>query len=325
MALAASQARFLGLTARKSNKEYEGQQVNQQRMALAEEVNSLQKKLNTLSRPIPPDTLQFYKTNYQFELTNTTSSDGTYVITNYFNKNDGSAYPYTIYATRTYDKYAATGAKIPGNTISKRTEEGETVYYYTPVGSTSEHALEEVPNSKAIIDIINESYPDEQQLDPDTDTIYAYTDAETKAVYYFAKSQLDEAARVQQISRYTLGNKAVTETVRFDNAAIEFDEDTHRMSKVSIQDVGSSDVDAVRTHDDEGYEAALRDYTMSTDEYNKAIADINAQTESLQQEDKVLEMRLNQIDTEQKELSTELDAVKEVLKKNIETTFKTFA
>ena len=35
MGMAASQARFLGLTARKTNTEYEGQQVNQQRTALA--------------------------------------------------------------------------------------------------------------------------------------------------------------------------------------------------------------------------------------------------------------------------------------------------
>lgn len=35
MGMAASQARYLGLTARKTNVEYEGQQVNQQRTALA--------------------------------------------------------------------------------------------------------------------------------------------------------------------------------------------------------------------------------------------------------------------------------------------------
>ena len=64
---------------------------------------------------------------------------------------------------------------------------------------------------------------------------------------------------------------------------------------------------------------------MSKDEYNKAVADLNAQTESLQEEDKVLELRLNQIDTEQNELNTELEAVKQVLDKNIENTFKTFA
>ena len=35
MGMAASQARYLGLTARKTNVEYEGQQVNQARTALA--------------------------------------------------------------------------------------------------------------------------------------------------------------------------------------------------------------------------------------------------------------------------------------------------
>ena len=34
MGMAASQARFLGLTARKTNVEYEGQQINQQRTRL---------------------------------------------------------------------------------------------------------------------------------------------------------------------------------------------------------------------------------------------------------------------------------------------------
>ena len=64
---------------------------------------------------------------------------------------------------------------------------------------------------------------------------------------------------------------------------------------------------------------------MSKDEYDKAVADLNAQTESLQQEDKVLELRLNQIDTEQNALQTELDAVKSILDKNIEKTFNTFS
>ena len=64
---------------------------------------------------------------------------------------------------------------------------------------------------------------------------------------------------------------------------------------------------------------------MGKDEYDKMVADLNAQTESLQQEDKVLELRLNQIDTEQNELQTELEAVKAILDKNIENTFKTFS
>jgi len=41
MGLAASQARFLGLTARKSDKEYQGQQINQARTQLADKTDAL--------------------------------------------------------------------------------------------------------------------------------------------------------------------------------------------------------------------------------------------------------------------------------------------
>ena len=112
---------------------------------------------------------------------------------------------------------------------------------------------------------------------------------------------------------------------------VEFDAN-NRFKSISATDTqtgkaifSSAEVDTTRTYDTEGYDAALRDYTMSKDEYDKMVADLNAQTESLQQEDKVLELRLNQIDTEQQALQTELDAVKAVLDKNIEKTFNTFS
>lgn len=51
--MAASQARFLSLTARKSNVEYEGQQVNQQRTALSNESANLYNKLTSIEVPTP--------------------------------------------------------------------------------------------------------------------------------------------------------------------------------------------------------------------------------------------------------------------------------
>ena len=59
--------------------------------------------------------------------------------------------------------------------------------------------------------------------------------------------------------------------------------------------------------------------------YERAIQDINARTEIIQQQDRTLELRLKQLDTEQEALKTEMDAVKEVIQKNVESTFKTFA
>lgn len=51
---AASQARFLGLTARKNNVEFEGQQINQQRTSLSNESANYYNDLLGMSVPVPP-------------------------------------------------------------------------------------------------------------------------------------------------------------------------------------------------------------------------------------------------------------------------------
>ena len=51
---------------------------------------------------------------------------------------------------------------------------------------------------------------------------------------------------------------------------------------------------------------------------------INAKIEITQAEDKNLELRLKQLDTEQDAIQTEMDAVQKVIEKNVESTFKTF-
>ena len=68
MGMAASQARFLGITARKTNTEYEGQQVNQQRTALANQSANLFNQLLGLDVPIPPNKndSKYTKTVYTF-------------------------------------------------------------------------------------------------------------------------------------------------------------------------------------------------------------------------------------------------------------------
>ena len=61
------------------------------------------------------------------------------------------------------------------------------------------------------------------------------------------------------------------------------------------------------------------------EKYEKTIADINAQTSIIQKEDRTLELRLKQLETEQNAVKTEIDAVKKIIKDNVEKTFKTFS
>jgi len=77
--------------------------------------------------------------------------------------------------------------------------------------------------------------------------------------------------------------------------------------------------------DEDAYQNAMNRYYHDVQVYEKKIADINAKTEIIQKEDRTLELRLKQLDTEQNALTTEMEAVKKVISKNIEMTFKTFA
>ena len=70
MGMAASQARYLALTARKTNTEYEGQQINQARTALANQSANLFNRLLDLEVPVAPKTTDFTEIQYSF-------SDGT--------------------------------------------------------------------------------------------------------------------------------------------------------------------------------------------------------------------------------------------------------
>jgi chromosome segregation ATPase len=65
------------------------------------------------------------------------------------------------------------------------------------------------------------------------------------------------------------------------------------------------------------YEAELISYSA---EYNR----INAKIESTHQQDRTLETTLKNIDTQHSAVQTEIESVKKVIDKTVETTYKTF-
>ena len=99
MGMAASQARHLALVARKSNCEYEGQQINQARTALANQSANLFNQMLGLNVPVPPSTQNFTKQQYSFTdgmngstITNwqqlaTPEEEYNYVVTHHYNAN----------------------------------------------------------------------------------------------------------------------------------------------------------------------------------------------------------------------------------------------
>ena len=81
---------------------------------------------------------------------------------------------------------------------------------------------------------------------------------------------------------------------------------------------------ATTESDDNAYNDAMNQYSYEKARYDQDIQAINAKIEIIQGQDKDLELRLKQLDTEENAISTEMDAVKKVISKNVESSFKTF-
>lgn len=114
--------------------------------------------------------------------------------------------------------------------------------------------------------------------------------------------------------------------VKDTNYALLETDGSGRFTSVKLEDSSVAYALHVETvTDEDAYNDAMNKYYHDVRVYEKKIADINAKTEVIQKEDRTLELRLKQLDTEQNALQTEMEAVKKVISKNIEMTFKTFA
>ncbi|MGN1125343.1 MAG: hypothetical protein ACI4SM_04055 [Candidatus Gastranaerophilaceae bacterium] len=125
MGMAASQARYLGLTARKTNTEYEGQQINQARTALANQSANLWNRMLALSVPTAPKTTDFTELQYSF-------SDGynDYEIDKYENvdytDDDGEKYNYQVTYHYTQEVFKAIQQRNTNPQVQKITTRNTT-------------------------------------------------------------------------------------------------------------------------------------------------------------------------------------------------------
>ena len=118
----------------------------------------------------------------------------------------------------------------------------------------------------------------------------------------------------------------VAQKVRETNQAlIEKDSDGRFKNVKFDNDSAVYDLNVEEVMNEQAYNDAMNTYLNKKAQYEKTVADINAKTSIIQKEDRTLELRLKQLDTEQNALATEMDAVKKVIKDNVEKTFKTFS
>lgn len=433
MGMAASQARYLALTARKTNTEYEGQQINQARTALANQSANLFNRLLGLEVPTAPKTTDYTELQYSYsdgtndsvlenwQQLSSSDPDYNYIVNHYYYANvyTGSQKLMSNPEVQTKGEVVkenltpqVTGVSIDpiSNTAVVTLEDGSTRTYSAVSGLEKtkdlENALQDFDTAqdKAISsgllsedavygwqdsngvwhfmvedDLGKGEYNDystiykpayignseltelTQPLDkdikaeleqivkdlPDTEFAKYFDDNNQYAGYgiysfqmngqtyftseydlYNSMQTYDEYGKPiegQQKLPYYSASYIKTKIEETNKALLETD-GNGRFTSVKFDDdsvIYSLNVETVT--DEKAYEDAMNEYRYKVQQYEKTIADINAKTSIIQQEDRTLELRLKQLDTEQNALSTEMEAVKKVIKDNVESTFKTFS
>jgi len=345
MGMAASQARFLGLTARKTNVEFEGQQINQQRTVLSNQSANYYNDLLGMSVPTPPSVDNYTKTIYSFE-------DGALIntVTALIAEPDGQ---YTIsYLSKWQDDYAPVAAAT--SIITRNGTEGNYTY---SIGATDLRDLGtedlSIENDKKREDRQREEQAWASMLElkyGKTDWVVRYvtnTTTGAEVPYFYSVDDLENAeydpkkdTSLSNINCYTIGSEQkIEEHIALEHCKVEKDS-SGRFISISIPDVdadGNPLVDAngkdiyktyalttETTTDQDAYKDAMNNYEYEKQLYDQAIEDINSKIAIIQAEDKNLELRLKQLDTEQDAISNEMDSVSKVIEKNTESSFKTF-
>lgn len=362
MGMAASQARFLSLTARKTNVEFEGQQINQQRTSLSNESSNYYSQLCNMVVPTPPSSEDFSKTVYTFadgSETNTINSliaqrDGMYIL-NYTQsyeaenvvsngsvvttrqKDDEGNYTYYIGATKLRE--------MTTKDVSVMTEEEISAYKQTDEYlSTLENAqVRDLLNMEnQYLGMLSEKYGQ-------TEWLVKYQKNSTNGSYepvFYNKTQVEDADYSDKTSTSLSGIKSyvygqTTETREIKNAKARVEQDTSgRYISVYVYETLSDgtikrdengnelgteyQLTATTQHDDRAYNDAINKYNYNKAQYDQEIQAINSKIEIIHGQDKDLELRLKQLDTEETAISTELEAVKKVISKNVDNSFKTF-
>ena len=347
MGMAASQARFLGLTARKTNVEYEGQQINQQRTTLANQSANYYNQLLGMTVPTPPSTADYTKTVYTFEDGNLSSSitsliaqpGGTYLVsyvsswTNDFTPVSSGTAIVTKQEAGTADDptddnyfIGSTQLRVLGQDIDEFADKD-------PYLSTlSQDQLDKLKDEEdQYINMLNEKYG------TTGDQWYVRyvqnTSTGTWSPMFYNKDQVDNAiysndgTSQSNINAYKMGSAKETEEIKGVTARLEKDS-TGRYINITLNAGTDNEITYSLTTntltDQDAYDDAMNQYEYDKYQYDQSIQEINAKIEIIQTQDKNLELRLKQLDTEQDAISNEMDAVQKVIEKNTESTFKTF-
>ena len=332
MGMAASQARFLGLTARMNNVEYEGQQINQQRTALSNKTASYYTDLLGMEVPTAPSVEQFTQTIYTFDdgaLTNQitsliASNDGSYKISYIRSWTDDFS---VVSATPSIITQAGANYKIGATTLYKLGDDPESRTDDAYIMSLSDDQRDNLAGEEAAyLDLLQQTYGEDEEFY--IRYVQNTSTGEHEPIMY-KKSDIDNAVWDTRgnsqsfIEALKIGSSERVEEIKGVEGCYLEQDSTGRYINLTV-DGKTYALTTNTVTDQEAYDDAMNQYEYDKALYDQSIAEINAKIEIIQAEDKNLELRLKQLDTEHNAISNEKDAVSKVIQKSVESGFKTF-
>lgn len=340
MGMAASQARYLELTARKTNVEYQGQQINQQRTELANESAGLFTQLMGLQVPTAPSSSDYTTTQYTFNNGQNSCTIGSVATLNnvpQYNANVTYSYNYTQY-TGIQSIRTDIGARQVGTTwwLTDGATGGaaKNMTSLTQCSTTASDAATQLQELNQIC--LNNSTSDiATALGWNGTTIntaligsaYSYKiNGVNNYISNTALAAMPVNGSAASLNGYYAANLTSSKTVQ-ERAYVKKAEGNDRYTQITLESSPNTPftVNTTTTTDQNAYNDAMNEYEYKQMQYQQQVTSINAKTSVIQQEDRSLELQLRQLDTEQQALSTEMESVKKVIDKNIESTFKTFS
>lgn len=317
MGMAASQARMLQLTARKSNVEFQGQQINQQRTLLANQSSAYNSQLLTLNVPTAPSISGFTKTAYEFN-----ANGNEYQISNVAYNEQNGTYDISYKYNTTSDQNANGSAifsrvtngagQTTGYTTSNGTNLTKVVLNANEPGYNANAAATDSANLALL-------YGDNYQ----TGSYYKYSNGGVTRYLTEADLEARAGSGTNAPFKYVQQDAQLTQTGKITGATVNWN-DSGRMVSFTDENGTTYSLTTTTSTDEDLYNDAMNQYEYDKSVYEKEMQDINAKISIIQSQDKKLELQLTQLDTEQSAISTELEAVNKVISKNVETSFKTF-
>ncbi|MBQ8634918.1 hypothetical protein IJ425_02040 [bacterium] len=317
MGLSASQARFLQLTARKSNVEYQAQQINFQRLQWSD-------KLAAASSKYQDET-----SNRQMVFSYNTGSEVKDVVLSYTNYKSYMNQQLEGLST-TQDKYYLVSSSGNLVVVSSEEERDKMIEEHTTKTAVSDidKAKEEVaayeeylknkengdlPEGEDVeVPTVSDYTRELASIDLTKATIISETDSEGNEVEYVVECpfEKDDFLIAKDLDNVDNFQKAIQEGVYY---FAKFKEN----SETGEQELRTEGWDVL------GGGAISEQYDKTDDA--AAEAEYKAMQDKVQSIDKKLELKLDQLESERSAIETEIESVSKVIEKNIETSFSAFS